>query len=301
MLKLPRHNRYDYVPITKRQHYSWPGGKRLAFYPALNIEHFAFQAGRRLDPQYGFNVTPSTRNYAWLDYGNRIGNWRFFELLDELKLPASILLNSSVCYEYPDIIEKIKERGDDVLGHGRSNAETLGGLWEDDERRQIQECVDVITKHVGVRPTGWMGAGAVESGVTPDLLKECGFTHLLDWPVDDQPIWMRTRAGPILSVPYPMELNDAGTLALRHHTGRDFADMVVDQFEELLEASEKQPLVFSIALHGYILGQPMRLRPLKQALRHCVQHKHADQVWFTRAGDIAKCCHEMKPGIIPGS
>jgi hypothetical protein len=77
--------------------------------------------------------------------------------------------------------------------------------------------------------------------------------------------------------------------------------MVVDQFEELLEASEKQPLVFSIALHGYILGQPMRLRPLKQALRHCVQHKHADQVWFTRAGDIAKYCYEMKPGIIPGS
>ena len=92
------------------------------------------------------------------------------------------------------------------------------------------------TKHVGVRPTGWMGAGAAETSVTPDLLKECGFTHLLDWPVDDQPIWMRTRAGPLLSVPYPMELNDAGTLALRDHSGREFADMVVDQFEELLEA-----------------------------------------------------------------
>ena len=84
-----------------------------------------------------------------------------------------------------------------------------------------------------------MGAGAAETTVTPDLLKECGFTHLLDWPVDDQPIWMRTRSGPILSVPYPMELNDAGTLAVRHHTGREFADMIVDQFEELLEAYGK--------------------------------------------------------------
>jgi peptidoglycan/xylan/chitin deacetylase (PgdA/CDA1 family) len=301
MLKLSHHNRYDYLPINKRQQYSWPNGKRLAFFLALNIEHFAFGAGRRLDPQSGFGGAPTTRNYAWLDYGNRIGNWRFFEMLDELKLPASILLNSSVCYEYPEIIEKIKQRGDDVLGHGRTNAETLAGLWEDDERRHIQECVDVITKYIGVRPTGWMGAGAVETSVTPDLLKECGFTHLLDWPVDDQPIWMRTRSGPILSVPYPMELNDAGTLGVRHHTGREFADMVVDQFEELLEASEKQPLVCSIALHGYILGQPMRLRPLKKAIKHCAQHKHADQVWFTRAGDIAKYCYEMKPGIIPGS
>ena len=46
MLKLPHHKRYDFLPITKRKHYSWPGGKRLAFYVALNIEHFAFQAGQ---------------------------------------------------------------------------------------------------------------------------------------------------------------------------------------------------------------------------------------------------------------
>jgi hypothetical protein len=198
-------------------------------------------------------------------------------------------------------VEKIKQRGDDVLGHGRTNAEVLRGMWEDDERRVIQECVDVITKHVGVPPTGWMGAGAAETSVTPDLLKEAGFTHLLDWPVDDQPIWMRTRSGPILSVPYPMELNDAGTLALRDHTGRQFADMIVDQFEELLEASEKQPLVFSLSLHGFILGQPFRLRPLRKAIKHCVQHKNADQIWFTRAGDIAKYCYSLEPGILPGS
>ena len=110
----------------------------------------------------------------------------------------------------------------------------------------------------------------MNSNVTPDLLKEAGYTHLLDWPVDDQPIWMRTRSGPLLSVPYAMELNDAGTLALRDHSGREFADMIVDQFEELLEQSERQPLVFSLSLHGFIVGQPFRLRPLRQAIKHCV-------------------------------
>jgi hypothetical protein len=98
-----------------------------------------------------------------------------------------------------------------------------------------------------------------------------------------------------------MELNDAGALAIRDHTGREFADMIVDQFEELLEASEKQPLVFSLSLHGFILGQPFRLRPLRQAIKHCLGHKHADQIWFTRAGEIAKYCFSVKPGIIPGS
>jgi len=300
MLKLPGHARYDYVSIKKRPDYDWPGGKRLAFYIALNIEHFAFGAGLGMDPT-NRGGPQTTRNFAWRDYGNRIGNWRLFEILDELKLPASILLNSAVCYEYPDIIEKIKQRGDDVLGHGRSNAELLRGMWEDDERRAIQECTEVIEKHIGVRPTGWMGPGAVESSVTPDLLKEAGYTHLLDWPVDDQPIWMRTRSGPLLSVPYPMELNDAGTLVARDHSGREFADMLVDQFEELLEASEEKPMVCALALHGFIVGQPFRLRPLRQAIKHCAEHKHKDRVWFTRAGEIAKHCFAMKPGIIPGS
>jgi allantoinase len=300
MLKLPGHGRYDFLPITKRKQYQWPGGKRLAVYIALNIEHFAFNAGLGMDP-HNRGGPQSSRNFAWRDYGNRVGNWRLFEMLDEFNLPASILLNSAVCYECPEIIEKIRQRSDDVLGHGRTNAEHLRSMWQDDERAAIMECVNVIEKHVGTRPTGWMGAGAIESNVTPDLLKECGFTHLLDWPMDDQPIWMRTRAGPLLSVPYPMEINDAGTLGLRDHSGREFADMIVDQFDEMIEQSEQLPLVFAVSLHGFIVGQPFRLRPLRQAIKHIAQHKLKDQIWFTRAGEIAKYCYSMEPGIIPGS
>ncbi|MGZ3290739.1 MAG: polysaccharide deacetylase family protein, partial [Xanthobacteraceae bacterium] len=266
---------------------------------ALNIEHFAFGTGIGMDPS-NRSGQQNSRNFAWRDYGNRVGNWRLFEILDELKLPASVLVNSSVCHHYPDIVGKIKARGDDVLGHGRTNAELLRPMWEHDETRAIKECTEIIAEHVGVRPTGWMGPGALESNVTPDLLKEAGYTHLLDWPLDDQPIWMQTRAGPLLSVPYPMELNDAGSQVHRDHTGREFADMIVDQFEELLEQSERHPLVFALALHGFIVGQPFRLRPLRQAIKHCVEHKHNDRVWYTRAGDIAKYCFSLPKGVIPG-
>jgi hypothetical protein len=174
-------------------------------------------------------------------------------------------------------------------------------MWEQDEARVIQEVTEVIEQHVGVRPTGWMGPAALESNVTPDLLKEAGYTHLLDWPVDDQPIWMKTRSGPLLSVPYPFELNDAGTLVWRDHTGREFADMIVDQFEEMLDQSERQPLVLGLSLHGFIVGQPFRLRPVKKAIRHIVEHKGKDRVWFTRAGEIAKYCMSLPAGTIPGS
>jgi allantoinase len=298
-MQLPGHGRYEFSPINKRKDYSWPGGKRLAFYVAVNIEHFAFNTGIGMDPVHR-GGPQHTRNFAWRDYGNRVGIWRLFRMLDQLKLPSSILLNSAVAELYPDIVAHIKSRGDDVVGHGRTNAEVLRGMWEADEARAIAEVTEKISRFIGKRPTGWMGPGALESGVTPDLLKEAGYTHLLDWPLDDQPVWMKTRSGPILSVPYPIEMNDASHQVWRDHTGREFADMIVDQFDELVEQSEEQPLVFALSLHGFIVGQPFRLRPLRQALKHCVEHKLRDRVWYTRAGDIADYCMKLPAGTIPG-
>jgi peptidoglycan/xylan/chitin deacetylase (PgdA/CDA1 family) len=300
MLKLPSHDRYDYSNIEKRRVFDWPGGKRLAFYIALNVEEFAFMAGRGNDPFSRTNSAQTQRNFAWRDYGLRVGIWRIFRMLDELKLPATILLNSLVSEHFPDIVARIKQRGDDVCNHGRTNAERLGDLWEHDEAKVIAESTETLTRNFGTRPTGWMGPGAAESRVTSDLIKEAGYTHNLGWPVDDQPIWLRTRAGPLLSVPYPMELNDMGTNVLRDHTGQEFAEMVAKQFDEMVEQSAEQPLVMAVALHTFVCGQPFRLRALRQALEHCVNHKLSDRVWWTRAVDIANHCIALPPGTIVG-
>lgn len=294
MLKLPSHGRYPYSPITKRPVYEWPDGKRLAFYIGLNIEHFAFMAGIGNDPFTGSGGAQTQRNFAWRDYGLRVGIWHVFDMLDELKIPTTILLNSLVCEHAPDVIERIKARGDTICAHGRTNSELGNALWEHDEARMIAESTELITKHFGKRPTGWMGPAAAESRVTPDLLVEAGYTHTLGWPVDDQPIWMKTRSGPILSVPYPMELNDMGTNVLRDQTGEEFEKMIIDQFDELLERSASRPLVMSVALHPFICGQPFRLRALRRALKHCVAQAQ-NSVWFTRADAIAEHCFAL-PG-----
>ncbi len=38
--------------------------------------------------------------------------------------------------------------------------------------------------------------------------------------------------------------------------------MIVDEFDELLERSEDQPLVMSVVVHSFISGAPFRLRAL---------------------------------------
>jgi allantoinase len=295
-----RTHRYDYSIIDRRPDYVWPGNKRLAFYIGTNIEVFAFGQGLGHDPtKHGEPQTQ--RNYAWRDYGNRVGVWRYFDLLDEFQLKTSCLINSWLYDFHPEIFQRMRERGHEVVGHGRTNAERQKGLWEIDEQRLIQDVTDAIEKHEGRKPKGWLGAGAAENAATPDLLKEAGYTYLLDWPCDDQPVWLRTRSGPILSIPYPLELNDAGQVIWRQHNTREFCDMLVDQFDEMIKQCVHQPLVCSISLHPYIVGHPFRIAAVRKVLNHIVNHPHRDRVWFTRAEDISDYCYAMKPGIIPGS
>ncbi|MBL8700784.1 MAG: polysaccharide deacetylase family protein [Alphaproteobacteria bacterium] len=294
---LRSHNRYDYVPITQRPVYDWPNGARLAVYVGLNLEHFAFGEGLGAELAPG-GPQPDVLNFAWRDWGNRVGAWRMLELLDRLGWPCSVLLNSAM-YDYaPELLAAHRARGDEFVGHGRTNAERQGVLDEAGERALIEEATATIARHEGRSPAGWLGPWISESRVTPDLLQEAGYRYLLDWCMDDQPIWFRTRHGRILAVPYPQELNDIPMIVGRKLGGDDFADMIVDQFDEMLEQAEAQPLVMGIALHPYLVGQPHRLRHLRRALAHVAGRR--ERLWLTTAGAIAAHAAALPAATVPG-
>ena len=297
-MKLPGQTRYAPSAIVSRPDYAWPGGAKLAVQIFTNIEHHAFRTG--LGSDSAVPGSPQThRNYAWRDYGNRVGIWNILSMLDELGLPAAHNCNTAALDLMPEIGRALVVRGDEFVGHGRTNAERQDSMWEEDERRLIAESRDGLTAHAGTPPRGWLGPWLAQSTATLDLLKEEGFDYVMDWPADDQPFWMTTRAGPILSIPYSIELNDSPAMVFRHHTGRDFADMVVDGFDEMLATSRHRPLVFSLVLHTFVAGQPFRLRPLRGALRHILQHR--DRLWFARPGEIHAHVTGLPRGVVPGS
>jgi peptidoglycan/xylan/chitin deacetylase (PgdA/CDA1 family) len=189
-------------------------------------------------------------------------------------------------------------RGDEIVGHGRSNSERQGTLPREAEAALIAEATATLARHAGKAPAGWLGPWISESPHTPDLLQEAGYRYLLDWCMDDQPVWMRTRTGRILALPYPQELNDIPMIVGRKIGGDAFADMIVDNFDEMLAQSKAMPLVMGIALHPYLVGQPYRLRHLRRALAHICKHR-AD-IWITTAGAIADHASSLPPGIMPG-
>jgi len=299
-MELKHHDRYDYSPITERPDFSWPDGKRLAFYVALNVEHFSFGEGFGHTPT-ALGPPPDQRNFAWRDYGLRVGIWRIFDLMDELGLPLCHLLNSTVCTAQPQIVKRIKQRGDEVVGHGRTNSERQVDLDEAAETALIREATTILTQAVGRAPEGWMSPWITETTRTPDLLKEAGYRYLMDWPADDQPFWMRTRAGPLLSVPYPIEVNDSPTMLSRMQPATDFAQLILDQVDTMLQLCVKHPLVCGISLHSFVVGQPFRLAQLRRALAEVLKRPDFGRAWITTPGKIAAYAAALPKGTLAGS
>jgi allantoinase len=286
---LPTHGRFDYQPITQRPLYRWPNGAGLAVYLGFNLEHFAF--GEGLGAGIGpASPQPDVLNYSWREYGNRVGAWRCLELFDSLCLPTAALINTALYDHCPELVAACVARGDELVGHGHSNAERQGVLDEFDEAALLLQCRQRMLKESGRAPTGWLSPWISESLHTPDLLAEAGYQYTLNWCHDDQPLLMRTRSHlPLWTVPYPQELNDIPMIMTRQMDAKDFAQMIIDQLTEMLrqvQSAHAPALVMGIALHPYIVGQPYRLHHLRRALQAVAAARDAGLLWLTTPGAI---------------
>lgn len=292
-MELRRHDRYDFVPLPERPVYDWPGGKRLAVAICNNIEWFSFLGGLGSDHTVP-GAAQTTRNYAWRDYGNRVGAFRLIDRLSGLGIRPALLLNTDVYDEAPAVLDAAREAGAEIVAHGSSNSDALPTMSADEERAYVEACRDRIAREEGRAPAGWSSPWLQHSPTTLGNLRRAGFDYVLDFRLDDQPVWLSTADGPILSIPYAAELNDSTTMIGRGAGARDFARMIIDEFEELAATRGEQALVMSVVLHSFIAGQPFRLRAVAHALQHIVAA--GNQVWHATPADILAAVHET-PGL----
>jgi peptidoglycan/xylan/chitin deacetylase (PgdA/CDA1 family) len=293
---LPVHGRFEYAPIGGRAPYRWPGGARLAVYFALGVEYYAF--GEGLSDQLVPSVAkPDVLNWSWQEYGNRVGAWRLLDAFAEDDLPLAILLNTAIYDHAPALTDAFRRASHEIVAHGHSNSDTLGGMDEAVEARYLADVTARIAAHERTPPQGWASPWIAETARTPDLLARLGYRYVLDWCMDDQPVWLKTAHGPLLAVPYSQELNDSSTMIGRQFSAGDFADMIVDQFDEMMRSGRDEPLVMSVILHAFIAGQPFRMRALRRAIRHIVQRR-AD-IWLTQPGQICAHVAQLEPPPSP--
>lgn len=276
---------YDYSPITARPRLELPDGKRLAVWIALNIEHYAYGQPALSLAQFTAELVPDPLNYGWRDYGPRVGVWRLIELLGCHGFRPTAVVNADVFEHYPQIVQAGREQGWAWVGHGQNNSRWHVGMERDDERRFLQEILAAFESATGDRPHGWLGPALTSTENTIDLLAELGFDYTLDWANDDQPYLMKSASGRLASIPYSSEVNDIPAFVLHHHTGEQFAQSVIDQFDALYEEGAASLRVMGIGIHPFLVGQPFRAKPFARALEHIAGH---DDVWLTTADEVAR-------------
>ncbi|MDH7795423.1 MULTISPECIES: polysaccharide deacetylase family protein [unclassified Beijerinckia] len=273
---------YDYSPITDRPKLVWPNGARVAFYVGLNVEHFELGKPSTSIWQGTANLVPDPLNHGWRDYGARVGIWRMIESFDRYGIRPSVLLNSDVAAHYPQIIEAGRKRGWAWLAHGKTNSMLHANMESDEERRFLKAVTETIAQATSQHPKGWMGPGLTETLATPKLLKELGYSYVLDWTADDQPFALNVPG--MMSVPYSVELNDLMLFTGSGMTGEDFYRTVVDQFDQLYADGALTGRVMALALHPFVTGQAFRAKYLDKALAYIASH---DGVWLTTSDEIA--------------
>jgi peptidoglycan/xylan/chitin deacetylase (PgdA/CDA1 family) len=284
--------RLDYSAIVDRPPLRWPGGARVALWVVPNLEHYEYlpAPGQERDP-WPRTPHPDVLNYASRDYGNRVGVWRLFDLLDKHGIRGTTSFNVAAFEHYPKVLEACEARRWDHMCHGIYNTRYHYGMPEEVERAEIADCVASYRRLTGRQLAGWLSPALSNTLNTPDLVAEAGIKYYGDWVHDDQPCPMRVRRGSLITVPYSVDLNDV-PVHLAGHEGDEFERMIRDAFDTIYADSAGSGRVMCIAIHPYISGQPHWIAHLDRALAHVCAH---EGVWKATGEEIADCYLAQQP------
>ena len=264
--------RLPYEPIHRRPRLALPGGARVAVWTIVNVENWD-PAGPMpravLPPPMGQPLLPDIPNWAWHEYGMRVGFWRFLETLEHRGLKASFAVNGSCCEVYREVCEAAHSAGWDFMGHGFVQKPMHR---VEDQRAAILDTIAAIEKLTGRPPRGWESPGLTETDETLDILAEAGIEYVADWVLDDQPVTLKTRAGNIVSVPYAVEINDVVISAVQQQPSDEIFRRGRDQFDRLYLEGAKSPRVMAISIHPYLTGVPHRIKYLEALYDYILQH-----------------------------
>jgi hypothetical protein len=265
-------NRLEYEASIDRPPLALPDSGRVAVYLVVNIERWDINRPmprQVLSAPQGAAVIPDLPNWAWHEYGMRVGFWRLKAALDSFNIAPTLAINGAVAAAYPRVTRAARDAGWEFMVHGFHQMAThLVG----DQREMIRAAIETLREAGGHEPVGWLAPGLTETMETPDLLAEAGIRYCADWVIDDLPAMIRTAHGPLLTMPYSVELNDIPMMMIQHHRAEELFDRTVAQFDRLYDESEREGAkVMGLAVHPYISGVPHRIGWFEKALGYMAE------------------------------
>jgi allantoinase len=289
---IPR-QRTDYSAIVDRPPLRLPGHARLILWPIVNLE--VWDIGRPMPRQVlpaptGASLLPDVPHWSWHEYGMRVGVWRFFDLFHRRGIRPTLAINARVCEDYVRVAEEARSQAWEFMGHGYDQ---MPIHKHDNQSDMVNRSMDILQRFTGKRPLGWLGPGLTQTYETPDLLTEAGVKYIGDWVYDDEPDVIRTANGPLVALPYTVELNDIAMMIVQHHESDYLLRRAIDAFDRLYAEGEHRAKIMAVAIHPYISGQPHRIKYLEAIYDYAakfdgVLHWNGEQIleWYLKARSV---------------
>jgi allantoinase len=287
--------RYPFVPLPQRGRLHWPDDKRLALIVTVNLEYWDllkgtaapyYAGGPAILPDMLPGNIPDFPNFSWREYGQRVGVWRLFDIFDEARVRASCTMNAKMAVERRAVIDAVLDRDFELVPHNYEQGELLCHLQHkpDEERRVIEETLKIYERVTERKPKGWLSSSLRGTTNTPAILVENGLEFWCDLMNDDQPYMIETERGPIVGVPYSIEINDFTLLLRRGLTNEAVLDCMKEQFDVLYAEGAKTGMLMNVGLHPHVIGVPHRAGILRKFLAYA---REFDGVWWATREEIA--------------
>jgi len=275
---------YEFRPYRDRAKISWPGGKSVAVFVSPNLEFYEIDPPANPQRKSWMRAHPDVVGYGHRDYANRVGHWRMAEMMATHGFKGSVSLSVALCQHHPDVVANANALGWEFFSHGIYNTRYSYGMDEAQEREIIEDSINTVREATGQTIKGWLAPALTHTPRTLDLIAEYGLTYTCDLYHDDQPAPVRVAKGRLISMPYSIEVNDHYGFFIYNMSPREYADTLIQQYERLAAEGAQSGTVMCIPLHSYLIGQPHRIGPFEEVLKHIAADGRA---WITRAGDIA--------------
>jgi allantoinase len=282
---------YPNTMIVKRPRVTWPDGKTVAFAVVVCVEYYELQPPEssflppNLPGGFGRAPYPDMRAFSQREYGNRVGIFRVMDALDRSAIRATAAIDANVAARYPYLVDNFLHRKWEIACHGVSLTRVVSNhMSAAEERDYIRYSLSQVEEVSGVKPGGWHGPEYGESERTPMLLAEAGFDYVLDWPNDEQPYWMSTCAGPIVSIPMALELDDVIANYHRRIGMERWHRAVIEALDQLSADGARNGRHLVLNVHPWLIGQPHRISFLEEVLKDV---RSRSDIWIATAGEIA--------------
>lgn len=279
----PDTTQYRYAPSRGRPRLNMPGGARLAFWIAPNIEHYEWMPPVNPNRHPWPRVMPDVLNYSRRDYGNRIGFRRIADEMEKRGIPGTVSLSVTVCDHFPDIIARCNDMGWELFSHGIYNTRYFYGMTAEEQRAVIIDSRETLAR-VGQRLDGWLTPAITPSIETQEILAQEGVRYTLDYFHDDQPMPLNLRTGKLISIPYSIEMNDTPLVEWHHMSVDEILVSLRAQFDRMYAEGAQNPRVMCFAIHPFVLGQPHRIDAFAEFLDYVKSHQ---DVWYPTGREMA--------------